>query len=77
MSNLCKFLNMQPRQNIKNTGPYLMFYSEIWKFYFLNLRNAGSGMGAAAVFERGDGVDPLSNARKIESHNSLSKDALL
>jgi len=37
----------------------------------------GSGMGAAAVFERGDGVDPLSNARKIESHNSLSKDALL
>ncbi|KAF3320367.1 3-ketoacyl-CoA thiolase 2 [Carex littledalei] len=37
----------------------------------------GSGMGAAAVFERGDGVDPLLNARKIESHNSLSKDALL
>ncbi|KAJ4744565.1 peroxisomal 3-ketoacyl-CoA thiolase 3 [Rhynchospora pubera] len=36
----------------------------------------GSGMGAAAVFERGDGVDALSNARKIESHNSLSKDAV-
>jgi acetyl-CoA acyltransferase 1 len=43
----------------------------------LDLQNAGSGMGAAAVFERGDGVDALSNARKIQSHNSLSKDALL
>ncbi|KAK1309339.1 3-ketoacyl-CoA thiolase 2, peroxisomal [Acorus calamus] len=36
----------------------------------------GSGMGAAAVFERGDGVDELSNARKIESNNLLSKDVL-
>ncbi|XP_010935683.1 3-ketoacyl-CoA thiolase 2, peroxisomal [Elaeis guineensis] len=35
----------------------------------------GSGMGAAAVFERGDGVDALCNARKIPSQNLLSKDA--
>jgi hypothetical protein len=34
----------------------------------------GSGMGAAAVFERGDSVDELSNARHIQSHNFLSKD---
>lgn len=36
----------------------------------------GSGMGAAAVFERGDAVDELSNARQIQSHNFLSKDAI-
>ncbi|ERN15875.1 3-ketoacyl-CoA thiolase 2, peroxisomal [Amborella trichopoda] len=36
----------------------------------------GTGMGAAAVFERGDGVDPLNNARKIGASNLLSKDAL-
>lgn len=36
---------------------------------------AGSGMGAAAVFERGDSVDELSNVRHIQSHNFLSKDA--
>ncbi|GAV69065.1 Thiolase_N domain-containing protein/Thiolase_C domain-containing protein [Cephalotus follicularis] len=36
----------------------------------------GTGMGAAAVFERGDGVDVLCNARNIESNNLLSKDAL-
>ncbi|EMS48058.1 3-ketoacyl-CoA thiolase 2, peroxisomal [Triticum urartu] len=35
----------------------------------------GSGMGAAAVFERGDSVDELSNVRHIQSHNFLSKDA--
>ncbi|GJM87355.1 hypothetical protein PR202_ga03301 [Eleusine coracana subsp. coracana] len=35
----------------------------------------GSGMGAAAVFERGDTVDELSNARHVPSHNFLSKDA--
>ncbi|KAH7669654.1 Thiolase protein [Dioscorea alata] len=35
----------------------------------------GSGMGAAAVFERGDGVDDLSNARISQSPNFLSKDA--
>ncbi|KAM0941970.1 putative acetyl-CoA C-acyltransferase [Dioscorea sansibarensis] len=35
----------------------------------------GSGMGAAAVFERGDGVDDLSNARRSQSPNFLSKDA--
>jgi acetyl-CoA acyltransferase 1 len=32
-------------------------------------------MGAGAVFERGDSVDELSNARPIQSHNFLSKDA--
>ncbi|CAL9081535.1 unnamed protein product [Musa acuminata var. zebrina] len=36
----------------------------------------GSGMGAAAVFERGDAVDGLTNARQIHSHNLLSKDAM-
>ncbi|XP_043720608.1 3-ketoacyl-CoA thiolase 2, peroxisomal [Telopea speciosissima] len=35
----------------------------------------GTGMGAAAVFERGDGVDGLSNIRKVETQNLLSKDA--
>ncbi|KAG6486970.1 hypothetical protein ZIOFF_055551 [Zingiber officinale] len=35
----------------------------------------GSGMGAAAVFERGDAVDELTNAKRIQSHNLLSKDA--
>ncbi|KAF8402058.1 hypothetical protein HHK36_013010 [Tetracentron sinense] len=35
----------------------------------------GTGMGAAAVFERGDGVDELCNARKVETNNHLSKDA--
>ncbi|MED6149030.1 3-ketoacyl-CoA thiolase 2, peroxisomal [Stylosanthes scabra] len=35
----------------------------------------GTGMGAAAVFERGDGVDDLSNARKVAANNLLSKDA--
>ncbi|KAL6633305.1 hypothetical protein ACP70R_025976 [Stipagrostis hirtigluma subsp. patula] len=35
----------------------------------------GSGMGAAAVFERGDTVDELSNVRHIQSHNFLSRDA--
>lgn len=37
--------------------------------------NAGTGMGAAAVFERGDSVDELCNARKVEKHTYLSKDA--
>lgn len=37
---------------------------------------AGSGMGAAAVFERGDCVDGLCNIQKVESNNLLSKDAL-
>ncbi|CDO99410.1 unnamed protein product [Coffea canephora] len=35
----------------------------------------GTGMGAAAVFERGDSCDELCNARKIEANNLLSKDA--
>ncbi|KAJ7955574.1 3-ketoacyl-CoA thiolase 2, peroxisomal [Quillaja saponaria] len=35
----------------------------------------GTGMGAAAVFERGDSVDELCNARKVDSVNLLSKDA--
>lgn len=35
----------------------------------------GTGMGAAAVFERGDAADDLCNARKVESHGFLSKDA--
>lgn len=32
-------------------------------------------MGAAAVFERGDSTDELCNARKVETHAHLSKDA--
>ncbi len=35
----------------------------------------GSGMGAAAVFERGSAVDTLKNARPIAANNFLSKDA--
>ncbi|KAJ7513901.1 hypothetical protein O6H91_23G019000 [Diphasiastrum complanatum] len=35
----------------------------------------GSGMGAAAVFERGSVVDQLSIARPIKDNNYLSKDA--
>ncbi|KAK4776774.1 hypothetical protein SAY86_005462 [Trapa natans] len=36
----------------------------------------GSGMGAAAVFERGDGVDEIKNARTVGGKVLLSKDAL-
>ncbi|WCJ24217.1 peroxisomal 3-ketoacyl-CoA thiolase 3 [Euphorbia peplus] len=36
----------------------------------------GTGMGAAAVFERGDACDELCNARKVEGRNQLSKDVL-
>ncbi|GBG77190.1 hypothetical protein CBR_g23517 [Chara braunii] len=35
----------------------------------------GTGMGAAGVFERGSVVDPLSNARAVETQNFLSRDA--
>lgn len=35
----------------------------------------GTGMGAAAVFERGDACDDLLNVRKVGTHNFLSKDA--
>ncbi|XP_010547051.1 PREDICTED: 3-ketoacyl-CoA thiolase 5, peroxisomal isoform X2 [Tarenaya hassleriana] len=35
----------------------------------------GTGMGAAAVFERGDAVDDLSNARTVNLNGHLSKDA--
>lgn len=37
---------------------------------------AGSGMGAAAVFERGDYVDELGNAKTTKTTKLLSKDAL-
>jgi len=39
------------------------------------MTTAGSGMGAAAVFERGDAVDGLSNVRDTQAHNFLSRDA--
>lgn len=35
----------------------------------------GTGMGAAAVFERGDSCDELCNARKVDHNNLISKDA--
>ncbi|XP_052170382.1 3-ketoacyl CoA thiolase 1, peroxisomal-like [Diospyros lotus] len=35
----------------------------------------GSGMGAAAVFQRGDSVDDFCNARVVRDNNLLSKDA--
>lgn len=35
----------------------------------------GTGMGAAAVFERGDSCDELSNARIVGTNSLLSKDA--
>eukprot|EP00258_Populus_trichocarpa_P028085 XP_024444104.1 3-ketoacyl-CoA thiolase 2, peroxisomal [Populus trichocarpa] len=37
----------------------------------------GTGMGAAAVFESGDGCDELCNGgRKVESNDLLSRDSL-
>lgn len=42
---------------------------------FSHFATPGTGMGAAAVFERGDAADELSNARKVEAHGFLSKDA--
>ncbi|KAH7576318.1 hypothetical protein JRO89_XS01G0034000 [Xanthoceras sorbifolium] len=39
------------------------------------LKKRRSGMGAAAVFERGDCADELCNARMVESNAHLSKDA--
>ncbi|KAF9688933.1 hypothetical protein SADUNF_Sadunf01G0039500 [Salix dunnii] len=35
----------------------------------------GTGMGAAAVFESGDGSDELCNSRKVEGNNLLSRDS--
>ncbi len=35
----------------------------------------GSGMGAAAVFERGGEVDRVRNARKVATQDYLSRDA--
>lgn len=35
----------------------------------------GSGMGAAAVFERGGEIDDLKNAQPIKQQNLLSRDA--
>ncbi|KAF5741250.1 3-ketoacyl-CoA thiolase 2 peroxisomal [Tripterygium wilfordii] len=35
----------------------------------------GTGMGAAAVFERGDCIDVLCNARPVECNSLLSRDA--
>lgn len=45
------------------------------EFVLLSFYTAGSGMGAAAVFERGDAVDDLCNARVHNNNNFLSKDA--
>ncbi|XP_057783604.1 3-ketoacyl-CoA thiolase 2, peroxisomal-like isoform X2 [Salvia miltiorrhiza] len=36
----------------------------------------GTGMGAAAVFERGDSCDELCNTRTVKNQNFLSKDTL-
>uniref|UniRef100_A0A1D1YV16 acetyl-CoA C-acyltransferase n=1 Tax=Anthurium amnicola TaxID=1678845 RepID=A0A1D1YV16_9ARAE len=36
----------------------------------------GTGMGAAAIFERGDAVDDLTNARKTQINSLLSRDAI-
>lgn len=44
------------------------------EYMYVNI-NAGTGMGAAAVFERGDACDELCNTRRIETNNLLSKDA--
>jgi acetyl-CoA acyltransferase 1 len=37
----------------------------------------GSGMGAAAVFERGGEIDGLRNASAVPKHNLLSRDAVV
>lgn len=65
------YASLSLSQNITHTISKLV--SENVIVVWLNL--AGTGMGAAAVFERGDGVDELRNARKVESHGLLSKDA--
>ncbi|KAB5573163.1 hypothetical protein DKX38_000357 [Salix brachista] len=39
------------------------------------MKRRGTGMGAAAVFESGDGSDELRNSRKVESINLLSRDS--
>ena len=41
----------------------------------LQIHFSGSGMGAAAVLERGDYADDLCNAHVVENHNFLSRDA--
>ncbi|RZS07830.1 hypothetical protein BHM03_00038741 [Ensete ventricosum] len=64
---LCKY---SPKRN-ETKGQRL----PIWGHFNVH-RYVCSGMGAAAVFERGDTVDGLTNARRIESHNLLSKDAM-
>lgn len=63
---------------------YILFTS-VCKFIFSFLEattntgvcvlGAGSGMGAAAVFERGDSADELRNAKTVKSGNLLSRDA--
>lgn len=54
----------------------ILRYIYIYIYTYLFARFAGSGMGAAAVLERGDCVDELSNARAaISGESFLSKDA--
>lgn len=63
-------------------GWYYMFAGVSLSFHLCILTSdscdivTATGMGAAAVFERGDCVDELCNARMIQANNLLSRDAL-
>ncbi|RRT69678.1 hypothetical protein BHM03_00006793 [Ensete ventricosum] len=76
----CKKLEIDPAKVNVNGGAIALGHplgaTGTCHYNFVQWCNAGSGMGAAAVFERGDAVDGLTNARQIQSHNLLSKDAM-
>lgn len=58
---------------------FSLSFSDLVDFWLLMNEcnsNAGTGMGAAAVFERGDAADELCNARRVETNDLLSKDAM-
>ncbi|KAK2987742.1 hypothetical protein RJ640_025091 [Escallonia rubra] len=62
----CKKLELDPEKVNVNGGAIALGHP---------LGATGSGMGAAAVFERGDCVDDLGNARTVGTDKFLSKDA--
>ena len=63
------FIQTQPN------SPLLSFGDKLWAKHLIASMAAGSGMGAAAVFERGDSVNDLCNTRTVKDINLLSKDA--
>ncbi|KAI8523201.1 hypothetical protein RHMOL_Rhmol13G0055000 [Rhododendron molle] len=63
----CKKLDLDPEKVNVNGGAMALGHP---------LGATGSGMGAAAVFERGDCVDDLCNGRTVRDNNLLSMDVL-